>query len=573
MANYSSNREDDTFYIIDSPEDPLDSDNDALMLQALYETQNEGNLYDVSPANGNAETPNVFAPQPGVTGYETPSSSVLAEGESFTDTNDLLTFPIVEVDHDETPADVGDISSSNHVVPSISSSPSRDSSSSGIPNFPVVKLLPKKIPQATLHAVDALQQMLKTTVAKKIELSCKGKINATLVDLSLPTSYADTLKNDRSLVAAIVKPIFSVIENITELVLPEVSLSTLCYLLGSDENVLQEVRKCLSIQAHFFSESNEEVLKLLPKVVEHLVRHLSPANIECFQSVNGMPAESKNFCTQLKKEKGLIDMLKTNSGAKSGTAICLKYNGHAITKGEKNPRKRISLIDSGSSSKRLKQADKKKSIKKRPIKLELIHIPKENVDHNTLFTFDALQLQPVTDTVEPFTAYSYWQLEKIHRRELWPSTGVGTTVAIVDSGIEPSHPAFNLKIGADNYFNLSGDMSVDPTASSHGTLCAGIAAGSEFGYGNDSLNQNISNVVRFSPGVAPDAKLMIYKVIAFGKLEADCECVLQALCDIDNRSDIDVVSLSLGSLKFVPSIRKGYHCLSEQEHHCCMRGF
>ncbi len=462
----------------------------------------------------------------------------------------LLTFPIVPAEDGSATSLRVEDTSSNHVSSNGLHSTAVVPGSSA-EHFPSVKLnvlLPKKIHQCILRAFDKLHQMLVTTIEKNIQLyhpASKGKANATLVDLTFPKSYADTLQNNELLVLAMFKHILSVIESISELVLPKLSIKTLCRILESD--IFQKGTKCSNIKV-YFTESFKETLELLPRVIEYLV-NLSPANIECFSDDKMPSTTAELFKSNKACKKKLVATLKQANG--ESAVIGLKFNGHTITKcGENNPRKKSLDPTSsfGSQSKNPKPQSEKKKPKK-IAKYDLINVPKESIN-NTLFTFDSLQMQPVTDTGDPFTAYSYWQLKKIHNR-IDGSTGAGTTVAVIDSGIDPSHPAFNLKFNEElcNFQNLTDDAVLYNAANSHGTLCAGIAAGSGFSY-MTAMEQNIA----FPPGVAPSAQLMIYKVFSVEESEARCECVLQALKDIYTRSDIDVVSLSLGSLKSLPQI-------------------
>ena len=419
-------------------------------------------------------------------------------------------------------------------------------------------LLPKKIPEGTLHAVDSLKQMLITTVEKKIQLyrnhQLKGKVNAAVVDLTFPLLYADTLKNDRSLVAAIVKPIFTVIEDVTELILPEVGIDVLHYLLGPEENMLQAVGMCTSIAIHFCAKNSEEIKEHLPPVIEHLLK-LSPTSIDCSPKGNAVTYfehKSKPF-TQLKKH--LSDLLKPQTS--DSTAISFKYYGHVthvISKGEKNAKRKLknqdpsSAASPGPPNKKPKQAEKKTpKSKEKVVKFELISGQKEM----TFFTFDSLEPQLRSTDTGQFTAYSYWQLDKVHRYH----TGKETTIAIIDGGIDASHPAFNR--GNILYFkDYSGNINLNPAAISHGTLCAGIAGGDKFQYTDPQSEQPLNPVECLCPpGVAPDAKLEIYKIIEFGESKAIWTSVFQALQEIDRRSkNIDVVCMSLGMLQFVPEI-------------------
>ena len=125
--------------------------------------------------------------------------------------------------------------------------------------------------------------------------------------------------------------------------------------------------------------------------------------------------------------------------------------------------------------------------------------------------------------------------------DVWNSglRGQGTSIAIIDTGIDYTHPNLGgcfgtgcKVIGGYDFANRDNDPMDD---NGHGTHCAGIAAG------KGSLN-----------GVAPDAKLYAYKVLDFngGGDFSDVIAAIGRAMDPNgdgNFSDrVDVISLSLG---------------------------
>lgn len=110
-------------------------------------------------------------------------------------------------------------------------------------------------------------------------------------------------------------------------------------------------------------------------------------------------------------------------------------------------------------------------------------------------------------------------------------TGSGVGIAVLDSGIDASHPEFagQGKIRAwGNYTNSPGDGRSDDNG--HGTACAGIAAGS-------------------NGGMAPQAHLWALKVLDAEGRGSDSQ-ILAALNDVyanrNNFGGIKVVSISIG---------------------------
>ena len=107
---------------------------------------------------------------------------------------------------------------------------------------------------------------------------------------------------------------------------------------------------------------------------------------------------------------------------------------------------------------------------------------------------------------------------------LLPPDGTGTMIAILDSGINLSHEAFTNKISpASKSFTevIPSDDINDMLG--HGTQCAGLACGAPV-----RVFQNSTDFVEFK-GIAPNAKVLVCKVVPDGKVEADLDAVCRAL--------------------------------------------
>jgi len=131
---------------------------------------------------------------------------------------------------------------------------------------------------------------------------------------------------------------------------------------------------------------------------------------------------------------------------------------------------------------------------------------------------------------------NYWGLDNLNVPEVWASspgfsgvTGVGTTIAVIDTGVDLDHPEFIGRI-VDGYDFVDNDTNADD-GNGHGTHVAGtIAANNDDGYG-------IS-------GVAPDALIMPIRVLdddGYGYTSDIIEGLLWA-----TNNDADVANLSLG---------------------------
>ena len=136
----------------------------------------------------------------------------------------------------------------------------------------------------------------------------------------------------------------------------------------------------------------------------------------------------------------------------------------------------------------------------------------------------------LTDSVSLIRADEVWDLGY---------TGEGITIAVIDTGIDYTHPDLGgclgsgcKVIGGYDFINNDSDPMDDH---GHGTHCAGIAAS----------NGNLK-------GVAPDAKLLAYKVLnnygsgTFDQVIAGIERAVDPNQDGDYSDHADIISLSLG---------------------------
>ena len=145
----------------------------------------------------------------------------------------------------------------------------------------------------------------------------------------------------------------------------------------------------------------------------------------------------------------------------------------------------------------------------------------------------------------PVFGRRYWELEDIPD----VPTGKGVTIAVVDTGIDPYHPAIYKKIKNGNFVfkDFSGQM-MNPKAGCiktedyHGTKCAVIACGTNR---TPVKNEGAFSSCQMSSGIAPDAKLIVCKVTG-GETIKIYQTTAEALRWIKEQPDIDVVSISVG---------------------------
>lgn len=151
-------------------------------------------------------------------------------------------------------------------------------------------------------------------------------------------------------------------------------------------------------------------------------------------------------------------------------------------------------------------------------------------------------------TNSPFPS-TIWNLDRLHSSG---TDGTGTTIAIIDSGINYIHPTFKNKIVAVKNFVKSKIDNIDCVIDSdgHGTHCAGLAAANQFFCPTSSDPK--SECILIPPGVAPGAKLVICKVVKTTDGDVDSDAFIEALHWLKNlhlsgRTKIDVVSISLAA--------------------------
>lgn len=177
----------------------------------------------------------------------------------------------------------------------------------------------------------------------------------------------------------------------------------------------------------------------------------------------------------------------------------------------------------------------------REVKLLVVQIPESERDeirqtinakipNHRFIVFDEeiyeLNGQSTSSTQDPG-----WHMAAIHLQQGWQITkgSPDVKIAVVDDGIEASHPIFNGRIvDAYNVYRRDNHLSL---GEGHGTHTAGLAAGSLEFYS------------RGAAGVAPECKLMPVQVLDNGKcpLSALTAGVMYAV-----HHDADVVNVSIG---------------------------
>ncbi|MFF0811869.1 type VII secretion-associated serine protease mycosin [Streptomyces albogriseolus] len=135
-----------------------------------------------------------------------------------------------------------------------------------------------------------------------------------------------------------------------------------------------------------------------------------------------------------------------------------------------------------------------------------------------------------------------WHLDAMHAEEMWKtSTGAGVTVAVIDSGVDNTHPDLKGQVlsGID-FSELRGDEHTD--IADHGTSTAALIAAT-----------GAQGPVHGSYGLAPGAKIlpirMRYATEQFGQVDGKAEYSRTLTKAIRYAADTDarIVNISMGS--------------------------
>ena len=386
----------------------------------------------------------------------------------------------------------------------------------------LIDILPDKVAKVVLHSPDELFGELTTTLEKKLSYTNEVAVND--LDLTLPKAYANKLQNNKKLLANILVQVLQKISSVEQLHLPTLPIDV----HNSFLEILKD-QKCQKIIMPFTAQDENAINSMLPKITEALINQEIKI-IDYRPTKKHVDIKAKNC--QLKKElKKLI---------KEKEDIVVIYDEFPVsgkrkksTSAKAGVKRSSDLKLQASGAKKPKLTHKKPSSASQKVQLQ----PKYPTINKEMFSFDSGgPLQNASDF--SFTPYSYWQLDKIHQI----STGRGMTLAVVDSGIEASHPAFGNII---EFQDFTGDV-FKTESCDHGTLCAGIACGKSFKY---YLYPNKEEKDRddFPPGVAPNTNLVICK--ALGDNTNNINAVVKALQWLRGKN-VDVVSFSLGTLNF-----------------------
>ncbi|MET4922604.1 type VII secretion-associated serine protease mycosin [Streptomyces sp. PSRA5] len=125
----------------------------------------------------------------------------------------------------------------------------------------------------------------------------------------------------------------------------------------------------------------------------------------------------------------------------------------------------------------------------------------------TLAAASFLLAVPATPAHADVIRAQQWALEAMHTDEAWRTTkGDGITVAVLDTGVDPTHPDLAGQVLTGKDLIGFGAKSGDRAWARHGTAMAGIIAGRGHGPGREA------GIL----GIAPEAKILPVRVILEG---------------------------------------------------------
>ncbi|GAA3023942.1 type VII secretion-associated serine protease mycosin [Streptomyces glomeratus] len=130
--------------------------------------------------------------------------------------------------------------------------------------------------------------------------------------------------------------------------------------------------------------------------------------------------------------------------------------------------------------------------------------PRKTARLLTVLLAGSLALVPSTAARADSIRAQEWALDALHAQEVWQTTkGRGVTVAVLDTGVDATHPDLVGNVLADKDMVGFGARRGDRPWARHGTAMAGLIAGHGHGIGD-------SDGVM---GIAPEAKILPVRVI------------------------------------------------------------
>ena len=125
--------------------------------------------------------------------------------------------------------------------------------------------------------------------------------------------------------------------------------------------------------------------------------------------------------------------------------------------------------------KKINHCFKEASFRKRPALTDCTNVPKRQHIETSSTADDSGR--PHTKNIYSDVLWKQWETVKLHDEDI---NGAGVTIALLDSGINITHTAFEGKRIIVNDVTDSGNIDSTTDPNGHGTLSASIACGSPF---------------------------------------------------------------------------------------------
>jgi type VII secretion-associated serine protease mycosin len=178
----------------------------------------------------------------------------------------------------------------------------------------------------------------------------------------------------------------------------------------------------------------------------------------------------------------------------------------------------------------------------------------------SVLTVALLAASPASAHATAIQNLEYW-LNDYGVRQAWnTTTGAGVTIAVIDTGVDSSHPDLSAAVVGGVDFSGAGapdgQRPVGTASSSHGTMVASLAAGRGVG------SAEFDGVI----GVAPSASVLSIS-IGFGEGEVDSdEQIANAVrWAVDNGADVINMSLTRNTLDWPESWDDAFLYAMEQD--------
>ena len=337
--------------------------------------------------------------------------------------------------------------------------------------------LPPKVPQVVLSSPSALSTFVNTMVHTCLQL-WPVSASVTTLDLRFPNIYSNKLSSNVQFISQYLSSVLqrlskAKVRSVDNVFLPQITLHSMLTLHQALSPLLASrltiTNLYLSIHANIKKKGKATVPVLSASDHDSLASVVSKSNVKQIKFLSSNQAVHKTL---------LVELVNKRKHIPTAYAFDLQdssFTGPAYLTDESEQASQGEYIDPHTLVLGLNCS----VVERIPVKRSAVQPSsrkKSKAPPKQAYTTDCTYNTTVTATVDgPFTS-EMWNLEELHQKGI---TGAGTTIAVIDSGINYFHSAFQGRIVAVKNFVSSSNNDIDCAIDSdgHGTLCAGIAAG------------------------------------------------------------------------------------------------